>query len=245
MPPQRRVQATAVPAAIPLRRAVAAGHLGALSGLRHGGRAQPGGHGRLTGCRQRCGNHEPVVLPLEWREPGAEQPRGRLVSPPPSTSGSDPSRWGNRFSKASRSERSADRYRSNNHPHLHYEQAIDANGDGRASWGAAGTERVQAYFDGTAHGTSNGQTFRYVTSRNCPGGGGRRTQIGDIDGNGRDEIISVFDNGDVVAFRNLTVTGRQDNRSTTADRPSSSPKAGSGRRRHGSRILTATDGTRS
>jgi len=91
---------------------------------------------------------------------------------------------------------------SNDHPHLHFEQAIDANGDGRASWGAAGTERVQVFFDGTAYGTGNSQTFRNVTSRNCPGGGGH-TQFADLDGNGRDEIVDVRDNGDVVAFRNL------------------------------------------
>ena len=32
----------------------------------------------------------------------------------------------------------------------------------------------------------------------------RNTQFGDLDGDGRDEIVDVRDNGDVVAFRNLS-----------------------------------------
>ncbi|WP_285780848.1 M23 family metallopeptidase, partial [Microtetraspora sp. NBRC 13810] len=55
---------------------------------------------------------------------------------------------------------------SNGHPHLHYEQGFDANGDGRATWGAAGTERVRATFNGVEYGQSNSQTWRNVTSAN-------------------------------------------------------------------------------
>jgi Peptidase family M23 len=55
---------------------------------------------------------------------------------------------------------------SNNHPHLHYELAIDANGNGSATWGYAGSERVPAWFNGVQYGTANGQTYRNVTSNN-------------------------------------------------------------------------------
>ncbi|WP_275419369.1 M23 family metallopeptidase, partial [Acrocarpospora phusangensis] len=53
---------------------------------------------------------------------------------------------------------------SNNHPHLHFEQAFDANGNGTATWGAAGTERVSSVFNGVTYGTANGQTYRNVNS---------------------------------------------------------------------------------
>lgn len=56
---------------------------------------------------------------------------------------------------------------SNNHPHLHMEQAIDANNNGSATWGAAGTERVAAVFNGVNYGTTNGRTWRNVRSNNC------------------------------------------------------------------------------
>jgi Peptidase family M23 len=56
---------------------------------------------------------------------------------------------------------------ANGHPHLHYEQAYDANGDGKASWGAANTERVRPVFNGVQYGQRNNQTSRNVTSRNC------------------------------------------------------------------------------
>ena len=66
---------------------------------------------------------------------------------------------------------------SNGHPHLHFELAIDANGDGRATWGAANTERVRPWFNGIEYGQSNGQTWRNTTSFNCGGGvvGGSRS----------------------------------------------------------------------
>ncbi|SDI99964.1 M23 family metallopeptidase [Nonomuraea jiangxiensis] len=55
---------------------------------------------------------------------------------------------------------------SNGHPHLHYEQGFDANGDGRVTWGAAGTERVIATFNGVQYGQSNGRQWDNVTSAN-------------------------------------------------------------------------------
>lgn len=52
------------------------------------------------------------------------------------------------------------------HPHLHFEQAVDSNGDGSATWGEAGSERVPSVFDGVDYGDENNQTWRNVTSNN-------------------------------------------------------------------------------
>lgn len=57
---------------------------------------------------------------------------------------------------------------SNNHPHLHFELGIDANGDGEASWGFSGAERVNPWFGGVEYGQSNALTWRDVVSLNCP-----------------------------------------------------------------------------
>ncbi|TGB09558.1 M23 family metallopeptidase [Streptomyces sp. MZ04] len=57
---------------------------------------------------------------------------------------------------------------SNGHPHLHFEMAIDADGDGRATWGGVGTERVNSWFDGVEYG-GVGETWRNVASKNCGG----------------------------------------------------------------------------
>jgi murein DD-endopeptidase MepM/ murein hydrolase activator NlpD len=57
---------------------------------------------------------------------------------------------------------------SNNHPHLHFELGLDANGDGEASWGFEGAERVIPWFDGVEYGQANAMTWRDVTSANCP-----------------------------------------------------------------------------
>jgi hypothetical protein len=56
---------------------------------------------------------------------------------------------------------------SNNHPHLHFELGYDSNGNGEASWGYAGAERVRPTFNGVTYGSGNNQTSRNVTSRNC------------------------------------------------------------------------------
>ncbi|PZG02009.1 M23 family metallopeptidase [Nonomuraea aridisoli] len=56
---------------------------------------------------------------------------------------------------------------SNGHPHLHFELGYDADGNGSATWGYAGSERVRPTFNGVTYGGANGQTSRNVTSRNC------------------------------------------------------------------------------
>lgn len=57
---------------------------------------------------------------------------------------------------------------ANNHPHLHFELGVDADGDGEASWGFAGAERVNPWFDGVEYGQANSMTWRDVVSNNCP-----------------------------------------------------------------------------
>ncbi|WP_197094045.1 M23 family metallopeptidase [Nonomuraea sp. SBT364] len=56
---------------------------------------------------------------------------------------------------------------SNGHPHLHFELAYDANGDGDASWGYSGSERIRPVFNGVTYGQSNGREWNNVESRNC------------------------------------------------------------------------------
>jgi hypothetical protein len=96
---------------------------------------------------------------------------------------------------------------SNGHPHLHFEQAIDSNGDGSASWGFSGSERVRSVFNGVEYGQSNNQTWRNVTSYNCDASAGGATQFADINGDGRDEIITIQPNGDVWAYHNVNGFG--------------------------------------
>lgn len=57
---------------------------------------------------------------------------------------------------------------SNDHPHLHFELGVDADGDGEASWGFEGAERVNPWFGGVEYGQSNALTWRDVESLNCP-----------------------------------------------------------------------------
>jgi hypothetical protein len=54
--------------------------------------------------------------------------------------------------------------------HLHYEQLIDANGDGHVAWGVRGSsgEDVAVVFNGVTY-TGNGREWRNVVSRNCGG----------------------------------------------------------------------------
>ncbi|WP_187414564.1 M23 family metallopeptidase [Nonomuraea sp. PA05] len=56
---------------------------------------------------------------------------------------------------------------ANGHPHLHFELGYDSNGDGSASWGFEGSERVRPTFNGVTYGQSDNRTWRNVTSRNC------------------------------------------------------------------------------
>ncbi|MEV0385664.1 VCBS repeat domain-containing M23 family metallopeptidase [Nonomuraea sp. NPDC050643] len=94
---------------------------------------------------------------------------------------------------------------SNGHPHLHYEQGFDANGDGRATWGADGTERVRPFFNGVEYGQADGMEWNNVRSANgcatAPTEDGT-VQFADLDGDGRDEIIRIWTDGNVTAYRN-------------------------------------------
>lgn len=56
---------------------------------------------------------------------------------------------------------------ANNHPHVHFELAVDEDGDGSASWGFEGSERVRPWFDGVEYGQADGRTWRNVESANC------------------------------------------------------------------------------
>jgi LPXTG-motif cell wall-anchored protein len=56
---------------------------------------------------------------------------------------------------------------ANDHPHLHFELAVDEDGDGSASWGFSGSERVRPWFDGVEYGQEDGRTWRDVESANC------------------------------------------------------------------------------
>ncbi|WP_158088637.1 FG-GAP-like repeat-containing protein [Thermoactinospora rubra] len=82
--------------------------------------------------------------------------------------------------------------------HLHYEQHYDYDGDG---WDYL-NEWVYPVFNGVEYRLSEGgQPYSTrVISNNCPATG--RTQFADIDGDGRDEILSIAANGDVTAYRN-------------------------------------------
>jgi hypothetical protein len=55
---------------------------------------------------------------------------------------------------------------SNKVPHLHFEAAIDTNGDGEASWGFEGSERVRPWFNGREFGQVNTE-WKSVYSNNC------------------------------------------------------------------------------
>ncbi|WP_165368211.1 M23 family metallopeptidase, partial [Phytoactinopolyspora endophytica] len=79
---------------------------------------------------------------------------------------------------------------SNDVPHLHYEQGYDSNGDGRASWGFDGAERVTARFDGKAYGPDPGLEWRYVESRNGCDESSRHG--GDFDSDGVGDIHATW-----------------------------------------------------
>ncbi|TDE35739.1 M23 family peptidase [Nonomuraea mesophila] len=57
---------------------------------------------------------------------------------------------------------------SNGHPHLHFELGYDSNGDGSASWGYKGSERVRPTINGVSYGQANGREWNNVESHNCP-----------------------------------------------------------------------------
>jgi hypothetical protein len=55
---------------------------------------------------------------------------------------------------------------SNGVSHLHFEMAVDRNGDGQAEWGYVNDERTPPVFNGVTYGQANSQTHQ-ITSRNC------------------------------------------------------------------------------
>jgi hypothetical protein len=87
---------------------------------------------------------------------------------------------------------------SNGVPHLHFETAIDTNGDGRASWGTSNSERVRPWFNGVEYGQSNGRTWRNVESNNCgqsPPAAAVDDGVkvaGDFNGDGRDDVAAMY-----------------------------------------------------
>ncbi|OLF17283.1 hypothetical protein BU204_11715, partial [Actinophytocola xanthii] len=102
---------------------------------------------------------------------------------------------------------------SNGVPHLHYEQGYDSNGDGSASWGFAGAERVTARFNGVAYGPGAGGEWRNVVSRNCGGGGGSSD---DVTGDGRPDLVGRTASGDLLLYPHSgTVNGEATWRSNT------------------------------
>lgn len=87
---------------------------------------------------------------------------------------------------------------SNNHPHLHYEQGFDSNGNGSVTWGFAGAERVAASFNGVTY-TGGSNTWRNVTSRNC---GIDRERVSDFSGDGHSDVLGVNADGDLLYYPN-------------------------------------------
>jgi hypothetical protein len=86
---------------------------------------------------------------------------------------------------------------SNNHPHLHYEQGFDSDGNGSVTWGFAGAERVPASFNGVTY-TGASTTWRYVTSRNCSD----RERVSDFSGDGFADVLGVNAAGDLMYYPN-------------------------------------------
>ncbi|HET9141156.1 peptidoglycan DD-metalloendopeptidase family protein [Actinophytocola sp.] len=89
---------------------------------------------------------------------------------------------------------------SNNHPHLHYEQGYDSNGNGSVTWGFAGAERVAAVFNGTTY-TGASRTWRNVASRNC-GQSANRERVSDFSGDGHADVLGVNAEGNLLYYPN-------------------------------------------
>jgi Peptidase family M23/FG-GAP-like repeat/Tachylectin len=91
---------------------------------------------------------------------------------------------------------------SNGHPHLHYEQGFDSNGNGSVTWGTAGAERVPASFNGVTY-TGASRTWRNVTSRNC---GVDRERVSDFSGDGHSDVLGVTAAGVLMYYPNNNLT---------------------------------------
>ncbi|NUT49601.1 MAG: VCBS repeat domain-containing M23 family metallopeptidase, partial [Saccharothrix sp.] len=96
---------------------------------------------------------------------------------------------------------------ANDHPHLHYEQGFDQDGDGSATWGFAGAERVPAVFDGVTY-TGSSRTWRDVTSRNC-GEEEDLERVSDFSGDGQSDVLGVNAAGELWYYpnNNMTLSG--------------------------------------
>ena len=91
---------------------------------------------------------------------------------------------------------------SNGHPHLHYEQGFDSNGNGSVTWGFDGAERVAAAFNGVTY-TGSSSTWHNVTSRNC---GGDRERVSDFSGDGYADVLGVNAAGALMYYPNNNLT---------------------------------------
>jgi murein DD-endopeptidase MepM/ murein hydrolase activator NlpD len=91
---------------------------------------------------------------------------------------------------------------SNNVSHLHFEMAIDVDGNGEADWGHPNPERVPPVFDGVTYGQANDQTYQ-VASHNC-GQGARRPLTTDVTGDGKGDL-AVLAPGAAAGTRDLYV----------------------------------------
>ncbi|GAB3431423.1 FG-GAP-like repeat-containing protein [Actinophytocola sediminis] len=89
---------------------------------------------------------------------------------------------------------------SNGHPHLHYEQGFDSDGNGSATWGYAGAERVAAKFDGTTY-TGSSRTWRDVASANCTEAPDLE-RVSDFSGDGHSDVLGVNAAGELWYYPN-------------------------------------------
>jgi hypothetical protein len=94
---------------------------------------------------------------------------------------------------------------SNGHPHLHYEQGFDSNGNGSVTWGFSGAERVAASFNGVTY-TGSSSTWRNVTSRNCGSGGADGERVSDFSGDGYADVLGVNAAGALMYYPNNNLT---------------------------------------
>ncbi|MEU6798043.1 VCBS repeat domain-containing M23 family metallopeptidase [Nonomuraea wenchangensis] len=96
---------------------------------------------------------------------------------------------------------------SNGHPHLHFELGRDADGSGSATWGYEGSERVRPTFNGVTYGSADNQTWRNVTSRNCPGSTpppaepeDATGEAADFDGDGQPDLLGTLSDGELRVY---------------------------------------------
>ena len=102
---------------------------------------------------------------------------------------------------------------SNGHPHLHYEQGFDSNGNGSVTWGFAGAERVAASFNGVTYTGSS----QHLAQRHQPQlRRDRLERVSDFSGDGYADVLGVNATGDLMYYPN---NGLALSASTPAARP--------------------------